>query len=149
MFAPAFQFLKTMLWTLTLKADYGIRLKAAYECRDMEALSVLYEDAKELEERYDTLRKTAREFYHYYNKPFGYEVVDMRLGTIKTRFETVRYHIDKLREDASYRISELEEDRLYLIAPEDADRVTLMEYDFGRFYSASQVFSLFYDFMIG
>lgn len=149
LFAPAFKFLKAMLHTLVLKADYGIRLKAAYEARDMAALDVLYEDAKELESRYDNLRKIARDFYLYYNKPFGQEVVDMRLGTMCTRFETVRYHIDKLREDSSYRISELEEERMYLIAPEDADRVTLMEYDFGRFYSASQVFSLFYDFMIG
>ena len=149
LFAPAFRFLKTMLWTLTLKADYGIRLKAAYDKRDTALLDELYKDAKELEMRYDVLRRTARDFYHYYNKPFGYEVVDMRLGTIKTRFETVCYHLDKLREDASYRIDELEEERLYLIAPEDSDRVTLMEYDFGRFYSAGQVFSLFYDFMIG
>lgn len=149
LFAPAFRFLKEMLHVLTLKADYGIRLKKAYDHRNMEELHILYEDAQKLEERYDKLRRVARDFYLYYNKPFGQEVVDMRLGTLQTRFETVRYHLDRLFEDETYRIPELEEERMYLIAPEDEDRVTLMEYDFGRFYSAGQVFSLFYDFMIG
>lgn len=149
LFAPAFKYIKAMLWVLILKADYGIRLKKAYETKDMKAIDELYQDAIELENRYDAFRKAAREFYLYYNKSFGFEVLDMRLGTMAKRFETVRYHLDKFKADTNYRIEELEQERKYLIAPGDDDRVTLMEYDFGRFFSASKVFDAFDDFYIG
>lgn len=149
LFGPAFKFVKTFLWVLILKADYGIRLKKAYETKDMKAIDELYKDAEELQKRYDEFRKVAREFYLYYNKSFGYEVVDMHLATMSTRFETVRYYLDKFKADTNYRIEELEQERKYLIAPGDDERVTLMEYDFGRFFSACTVFNLFDDFFIG
>ncbi len=149
LFAPVFSYLKAIMYVLILKGDYGIRLKAAYDQRDMDALSVLYEESKELETRFEALRATSREFYHFYNKPFGYEVQDMRLGTMRTRFETVRYHIDKLRADSSYRIYELEEERRYLIPQDRPTRMTLLEYDFGRFYSPGLVYKVFVDILLG
>lgn len=149
LFAPAFDYIKAILYVLVLKSDYGIRLKKAYDQRDMKALDALYEEAKEIENRYEKLRSATREFYLFYHKPFGYEVMDMRLGTMRTRFETVRYHIDRLRADSSYRIEELEEERLYLIAPEDAKRITLMEYDFQRFFSANYTYRVFNDTLLG
>lgn len=149
LFAPAFNYLKAIMYVLSIKADFGLRLKKAYDEKDMKALDVLYEDSKEVERRLLMLREVAREFYFYYNKQFGFEVVEMRFVTLAARFETVRYHIDKLRENPSYKIEELEEERRYLIAPEDAERVTLMEYDFGKFFSANAVYKVFDDFMIG
>lgn len=142
LFGPAFKYVKSFLWVLILKADYGVRLKKAYDERNMAELDALYEDAKELQKRFDEFRKVTREFYMYYNKPFGYEVLDMRLGTMIMRFDTVCYNIDKLKADPDYRIAELEEERMYLIRPEDAKRVTLMEYDFGRFFSSCIVYGV-------
>lgn len=149
LFGPSFKYLKALMHILILKADYGIRLKKAYEAKDTVALDVLYEDAIILQKEFEEFRKIVREFYLYYNKPFGYENIDMHMATLSSRFETVRYYLDKLKEDQSYKIDELEEERMYLIAPGDDDRVTLMEYDFGRFFSANGIYKVFDDFYIG
>ena len=139
LFAPAFDYVKAILYVLTQKADYGIRLKKAYTERDTSALHSLYKEAAEIKKRYEELKKIAREFYLYYHKGFGYEVTEMRFATMASRFETVCYHLDRLKEDPSYRVEELEEERLYLIPPNAETDFTLMEYRFERFFSANNI----------
>jgi len=108
----SFDHYKCMVSILELKADYGLRLKAAYDARNREALSRLADEALEIKQRYERLMEINRDLFTDYYKGFGSEKFDMRYGTMAARFDTVRYRIQKyLRGDISS-IDELEEEKL-------------------------------------
>jgi len=139
LFGPAFNYIKGILYILPLKADYGLRLKKAYDARDEKALEVLYNDAIELEKRYKNFRRTALNFHRFYAKNFGSEIIEIRLSAMASRFATVRYYLDKLKENPSYIIEELEDERLYMVPPDEKVVYNVVDYDFGRFYSSTGI----------
>jgi hypothetical protein len=53
-----------------------------------------------------------------YNKPFGWEVHDIRYGGLKARFETVQERINAYLAGELDRMEELEEARLRLVGKE-------------------------------
>lgn len=139
LFAPAFKYIKSIIYILSVKADYGLRLKKAYDLRDAAMLDKLYEESKKIEMLYEKFKNEAREFYLYYNKAFGSEVTELHNAAMASRFETVRYHLNKLKEDPTYVIEELEEERMLLV-PEGQKtdpQYGITNYQFSRFFSAS------------
>ena len=112
LFAPAFNVFHHIAAFLALKADFGVRLKAAYDARDKEALKGLLDDCKEMGARCEALRRAHREAWMYYNKPFGFEIVDARYGAITARIDTAAYRIECYLNGEVDAMEELEEDRL-------------------------------------
>ncbi len=139
LFAPGFRYIKSIMHLLSVKADYGIRLKKAYDSRDNEMLDKLYEESKVIEELYGNFKKEAREFYLFYNKAFGSEVTELHNAAMASRFATVRHHLDKLKEDPTYVIEELECERMYLVPPgqKTEPQFGVANYQFSRFFSAT------------
>ncbi len=94
------------------KADFGLRLWAAYEQNDRAALASLAKECDVIIEKLTDLRMSHRTAWMNAYKPFGWEVHDIRYGGLLARFDTVRETINAYLGGAIDRIAELEEARL-------------------------------------
>ena len=133
----AFNFYRAVISVMEKKADFGLRLKAAYDQRNQEALQQLYDDSIEIEHRIETLQNTHRSMWLFYNKAFGFELFDMIYGALRSRFETLRVQLDRLFADPGYVIDELEEERLYSMDLVDGKPKRYNFMRFARIYSAN------------
>ena len=113
-FAPAYDTVYRTAVLLENKADFGVRLKAAYDARDRETLAALAEECDVITEKLNALRASHRASWMLYNKPFGWEVHDIRYGGQITRFATVKETILAYLAGELERIEELECERLRL-----------------------------------
>ncbi|GAE32517.1 beta-N-acetylhexosaminidase [Halalkalibacter hemicellulosilyticus] len=98
---------------LSIKADIGIRLKKAYDQDHKEELKKLTEDVLPLiRQKTEALRKSHREQWLKINKPFGWEVIDIRYGGVMARIDTAIKRLHDYIEGRINRIEELEQERL-------------------------------------
>ena len=135
---------------LEAKADFGLKLKSAYDKKDVKALKAHYEWSYEVEKRVSTLHDVHRKSWLYYNRANGFEVFDMIYGAMKSRMQTLRYQLDRFFEDESYVIDELAEDRLpFANIPDKSLPTVYIPQRFTRIYSANVVFTVYNDMIIG
>lgn len=139
-----FLFYSALADVLSQKADLGIRIKEAYDANDLSTLSNICEeviptllaDLQDMHLLWETLwLKNA--------KPFGYELLDIRLGAIRTRLEShVRRIRAYLQKEVDF-LEELEQKRLpyWAIEPQypHADTVGLSLNYWDRIVSACGV----------
>ena len=111
-FSPAFLQLLRLSELLEIKADFGIRLKAAYDKQDKEALKAFLPLCDEMIKRIHALREQHKKAFFLYNKAFGWELHDMRYGMMLMRFETTKERIGLYLDGKIDRLEELEEERL-------------------------------------
>jgi hypothetical protein len=150
LFKEAFCYYSALFGALNKKAEYGVRLKSAYDNKDFASLQKLYEESFEIQDNIRKLRCAHRKSWLYYNKAFGFEVFDMIYGAMESRFETVRYHLEMLKDDPSYVIEELEEKRLALKPPyEGCPKIPSMNQRFARLYSANVMYTVYCDENVG
>ena len=129
LFAPAFEVTKRLSELLEYKADYGVRLKAAYDLpcnaeseaerntqteERTRALTELCRECDSIIERIARLRDAHRKAWMEYYKPFGWEVHDIRYGGMIARFETAKETLRAYLAGEIDGIPELEEVRLRL-----------------------------------
>ena len=101
------------------KADFGVRLKAAYDAGDREALAALVAECDVIIEKIHALRRAHRTAWMTYYKPFGWEVQDNCYGAFVSRFDTVKERVGAYLAGEIAVIEELEEERLRLDGPND------------------------------
>ena len=111
-FLPAFVMIQKLSALLENKADYGVRLKKAYDRHDREALAALAQECDVIIEKLKELRSAHRKAWMQYNKPFGWEVMDIRYGGMLLRFDTAKARIQDYLEGVTEHIEELEAERL-------------------------------------
>ena len=111
-FAPAVEVIKRLTSLLENKADFGLRLKAAYDAKDKKVLAALADECEVIQEKVAALRNAHRKSWFTYNKPFGWEVHDIRYGGLLTRFDTVEMRIKAYLSGELDKIDELEETKL-------------------------------------
>ncbi|MBE6589437.1 MAG: beta-N-acetylhexosaminidase [Ruminococcaceae bacterium] len=111
-YAPAFETVRALTDLLIDKADFGVRLKRAYDQDDREALASMVKECDLIIEKTEKLRGAHREAWMTYNKPFGWEIHDIRYGGITNRFETVKYRVQAYLGGEIDRLEELEAERL-------------------------------------
>ena len=99
------------------KADFGLRLKAAYDARDRGKLAALAAEARVLRGLTEEMRIAHRDSWTKYNKGFGWEVHDARYGALEMRFDTVCERIRAWLAGETPVIDELEAERLYFKRP--------------------------------
>ena len=92
-FAPSFEVIYRISRLFEHKADFGVRLKAAYDAGDKEALAKLVAECDVVIERIQELRRAHRKAWMTFNKPFGFEVHDNRYGAFASRFDTVKERV--------------------------------------------------------
>jgi len=111
-FKSAFDIVKKLTSLLENKADYGLRLTRAYREGDKAALAALAIECDTIIEKVNALRVCHRESWMEYNKPFGWEVHDIRYGGLIMRFETTKARILDYLAGKTDRLEELEAERL-------------------------------------
>ncbi len=124
-----FDTLAKLAHVLELKCDMGIRLKRAYDTGDLESLErIAKEECKELLERIEVFHGAFRKQWYLENKPFGFEVQDIRIGGLKERIRCVSWTVERYLRHETDRIEELEQERLLLDTRENPGYATLPLY---------------------
>lgn len=114
MFATAGNTILKLSDLLIEKADYGVRLKAAYDAGDREALAALAEECDVMTRKLQALRLAHRTSWMQEYKAFGWEVHDIRYGGLLARLDTTKATITAYLNGELARIEELEQPRLRL-----------------------------------
>ena len=106
---------------LSVKAELGKKLKAAYDADDREALRVLAEEVIPTAiEKTESLRQTLRKQWMRDNRAFGFEIHDIRFGGLRARLLTAQETIQEYLSGGISEIEELAAPRLPY-DPEEAD----------------------------
>ena len=134
-FWPACNTIIKLCSALENKGDFGIRLKSAYDKKDKEAIKALYSECDIIIEKITELKKAHRSAWFTYNKPFGWEVFDIRYGGIISRFDTVKTVLKDYLEGKIDTIDELEQERLSLKANEEDNLIDTFRWSNYRTYS--------------
>ena len=112
-YAALFAYYEKLAAVLSDKADLGVRMKAAYDKNQLLALKEICE--KEIPETIQNLEemKILREdLWMSEAKPFGYELMDVKLGAVITRLNSTRRRVKKYLEGSIPCLEKLEEARL-------------------------------------
>ena len=116
-----FRSLRALCAFLSVKADLGIRTRAAYLSGDKEAVKALCADYDAALERLDAFYAAYEQQWMHENKPQGFDVVDLRIGGQRQRLLHCRDRLLAYAEGQLDRIEELEEPVLDCCCEEKAD----------------------------
>ncbi len=98
---------------LELKADLGVRIRAAYQSGDKEMLRKIAEvDFPATEQALEEFYEAFRSMWLRENKTFGLEVHEQRFGGLLYRMKTCKKRLLEYLDGKAERIEELEEERL-------------------------------------
>ena len=111
-FEPAYDVILKYSSLLENKADFGVRIKAAYDEGDRETLASMLDECDIIIEKLRALKASHRRAWMEYYKPFGWEVHDIRYGGLIARFETVKERLCGYLDGSIGAIEELGEERL-------------------------------------
>nr|MBQ4319666.1 beta-N-acetylhexosaminidase [Clostridia bacterium] len=92
-FAPAFEVIKRLSSLLENKADFGVRLKAAYDAHDNKSLAALVRECDTIADKLTALCDAHEAEWMTYNKPFGFESLDIRYGAVIMRIRRAKSRI--------------------------------------------------------
>lgn len=99
---------------LALKASIGLKLKQAYDERNVDELNeIMNKQLPEIITRVKSLRDAHRSQWLQMHKPFGWEVIDIRYGGLVNRLDTAIDRIKQFLDGEIEKIDELEQERLY------------------------------------
>ena len=99
---------------LSLKSQMGLRVTEAYRKGDREALRRFAEIGLPLlRKKVIALRKSNMENWFEIYKPLGWDVLDMRYGSLIARIDSAIYEIREYLDGRFERLEELEQERLY------------------------------------
>lgn len=87
-FAAFFDFYTALAHALTLKSRWHAAAARAVRERDLDAAAALAEDIPAAMDAVEALRKVWRTLWESTNKPFGFEVIDFRMGGVRARLAT-------------------------------------------------------------
>ena len=105
-----FETLVALADVLSIKAELGKRIRAAYGKGDKESLrAIAYNDIPALLQKFDVYCAAYERQWMKENKPFGFEVQNIRLGGLKNRIEYAGRTIERYVDGELKEIGELEE----------------------------------------
>jgi len=112
-FGFMFEFLEKVSNVLALKSEMGIRITQNYRNGDKVGLKNLVEqELPELERRVRALRSCHKEQWFIINKALGWDIMDMRYGSLLIRIQSAMEEIQDYLEGKLSCLEELEEKRL-------------------------------------
>ncbi len=94
---------------LAAKIDFRMNLEEMYAARDRSQLQRLMPEIGKLEGLIDQLQGTFRRQWYRKNKPFGFEVIQIRLAGLRERYREVGRLLSELLQSKRDRIPELDE----------------------------------------
>ena len=109
-YKPMFDSAAALADVLSVKAELGIKTRAAYLAGDTEALKdIAKNDYTAAIDKLKAFYTAFRKFWFFENKPHGFDVQDIRLGGLIMRLESCRERILSYCADKSNTIPELSE----------------------------------------
>ena len=109
-YEPIFGSAAALADVLSVKAELGVKTRAAYLAEDTETLKGIAEnDYTAAVDKLKAFYTAFRKFWFFENKPHGFDVQDIRLGGLIMRLESCRERILSYCEDKSNTIPELSE----------------------------------------
>lgn len=112
-FAPLFETMVALCDVLAIKAELCEKTRRAYKTGG-EPLQAVLRDYRELEARLEVFYQAFCVQWDWENKPFGFEVQDVRLGGLMRRVRHCREMLEKYAAGECSRIEELEQPLLDL-----------------------------------
>lgn len=113
-FDGMFRFSRQVAHVLAMKSQMGLRLTAAYKAGDRAALKNFADvELPELAKRVSELRDIHMDAWFDIYKPLGWDVMDMRYGSLLIRIDSAVREINMYLSGRLDRIEELEQERLY------------------------------------
>ena len=94
---------------LAVKSDLGLRTREAYKSADKEELKKIICDYDILVERIEEYHTLYQKSWFEFNKPYGFEIQDIRLGGLIQRVKSCRARLEDYINDVISEIPELEE----------------------------------------
>ena len=139
-FDGVFEFSTAAAHVLAKKSQMGLRLTEAYKAGDKAALKNFADvELPDLIERFKELRKVHMKNWFELYKPFGWDVMDMRYGSLIARTDSAIKEIKMYLDGELDRIEELEAERLeYISYPDKHGPVKYLNY-FGDIVSPSRI----------
>lgn len=113
-FEYVFDYMEKLCDFLSVKAYLGIEARAAYRKKDRSALRQIDKKLGVAIKKLDAFTKSYKGRWFEENKPFGFEVIDIRLGGVKARLITCRERLRAYLSGNLSSIPELEEEILSL-----------------------------------
>lgn len=111
-FAYLFITYEALCRLLIQKATYGKRLYRAYQENDRDRMRAMISEIQEIKENLKAFQEAFRSQWMKENKGFGMEVIDLRLGGLVSRTDTVVCVLNDYLSGRVDKIYELEEERL-------------------------------------
>ncbi|MGI6154321.1 MAG: beta-N-acetylhexosaminidase [Enterococcus sp.] len=91
--SPMFHHYTLLADLLAIKADLGNQLQKAYLAQDKEEMTRQLKTIARVKELVEELRLSHRQLWFEANKPFGWEILDIRYGGILSRIDTTVWRI--------------------------------------------------------
>ena len=113
-----FAYYKTLATVLTDKADLGVQIKSAYDKNDSAQLQEFCEvRIPKLLEKLRELKLQREAVWMNDAIPFGFELLDFKLGGVLTRLESTQRRLKMFLEHPETHLEELEAERLRYFIP--------------------------------
>lgn len=110
-----YQFYALLARVLKNKAELGGSLRRAYQAKDTEALLALSMQARTASKDCITLLEQWRSLWLSECRPFGFEVLEVRLAGVSSRLNTAAMRVEQYCQGTLSCIEELEEQRLPIL----------------------------------
>lgn len=111
-YAYIFKFEKALCEYLSVRAELGLKIKRAYDSRDMAALKKIIGDMPEIISATEKFGEIYGEYYLTFAKSFGKETWDIRFGGLCARLKYVAKTLQSFIDGKINSIAELDEERL-------------------------------------
>lgn len=108
-FSYLFENLAALCSVLEMKSELGLRTRSAYKNGDREELLHLVKDYEETVRRIDKFRDTLRRVWMTDNKPYGWDIHEIRLGGLQARLRDCAQRLTEYLDGKTGTIPELEE----------------------------------------
>lgn len=112
-YAQLFSFYGKLAAVLVHKSDLGVRIKEAYDGKEKDVLKEIgSNEIPEIVRSLEEMKQLREELWMADAKPFGYELLDIRIGGVITRLKSAGRRIERYLAGDIMRLEELEETRL-------------------------------------
>ncbi|UZJ80944.1 beta-N-acetylhexosaminidase [Fictibacillus sp. KU28468] len=109
-----YSFMMKLCTVLSIKSELGLKISEFYHGNRKEELKeIAIKELNLLEEAVKDLRMIHRRQWFSNNKPFGWEILDIRYGGLLARIETVRDRLMSFIDGRIDTLDEMEEEKLF------------------------------------
>lgn len=113
---------------LSIKHNLGVRTRAAYRTKNAGQLADVISDYEKLIPLIGKFYEAFEKQWHSYNKPFGFDVQELRLGGLLLRTESCLKKLRKFAAEKTDKIDELDEDILPFTGEDTTNPIRLNDW---------------------